>query len=166
MTKEEYMRLTAYTSIEQARHDLNILRSMFVVVLIAIFASDYLYVLLYQINRDFAVFLLIGYVCLLGLFVWKCHELKQKTKQVNKASLVFSIILAPISWIWFYPQMTEPLEIIVGNRQPPTSVQSMAERDALRKKGNRDTIRTIALVFVLTLAALSVIFFFQLRNQM
>jgi hypothetical protein len=123
---DEYLKLTGYTSVKEAQKDLKILKILFSVAVVllnilVILLLINLRILDLYISYYPEIFIIIGCLIYLCMLVWKCWNVIQKTEQVTRAHIVFSILLAPLSWIWFYPQLVEPLEVIAGLRMPPIS---------------------------------------------
>lgn len=166
MTKEEYLQITSYASPEDAKKDLRTIQVLFPLALIVILLGDFVFRLAILLNNYIGFVVLIGYLGLFIFFVWKCWDVIKKTRKVTKAQLLFSIILAPLSWIWFYPQLSEPLEIIVGTRMPPTT-DAVAEGQArveARKKGSANAVRTILIVAGLVALLLIGLSVYQVMN--
>ncbi len=149
MTKEEYLQATSYASVEEARKDLKAIQFLFPAVLGAAFLVRIGAV----VDPRVGIVSWALYLAFLVFFIWKCRTIIKKTRHVSKAQLLFSIVFAPLSWIWFYPQLSEPLEIIVGSRMPPTTdaVTEGKTREEARKKGSRNAWKTILYVAIAVL---------------
>jgi len=133
MTREEYMAHTNIKSEEEARGYLNRLNFLFIAVFIGIIIvkggvdnmDDGLYSILWLAD-----------IALIIYFVWYCVKVI-KAEKISKASAVFSIIFAPISWFWFYPDITDPLKIIIGKKIPPVSFPSRLSLEEKKKKDKK-----------------------------
>lgn len=167
MTKEEYLRATAYASPEEAKKDLSFIRVLFPLAFVLILFSNIGSTLVSLGYEVLGVFILFGYLGFLVFFVLRCREIIEKTKKVTKAQLFFSIILAPVSWIWFYPQLSEPLEIIVGSRMPPTTdvAGEQQARAKARKTGANNAVRTILIVAGIVFLFLVAMLIYQAAAQ-
>lgn len=159
MTKEEYLHATSYSSVDEAQKDLATIQVLFPASIGVILLLDFIFQLAITVHPILGNIVLLGVLVFGIYFIWKCREIIQKTKNVTKATLLFSIVLAPLSWIWFYPQLSEPLEIIVGKRMPPTTnaVEEAEMRVKASKVGTRRALRTIlivmAIVFLIAIIA-------------
>ena len=163
MTKEEYLQLTSYPSLQEAQKDLSMIQVLFPLTLGLMLVGQPITRLALLMHPAMEAIIFIGYSIFGIFFVWKCRDILVKTRKVAKGELLFSILFAPLSWIWFYPQLSEPLEIIVGKRMPPTTdvaTETQARIDAA-KKGSRNATRTILIVTGITLLAALVIGFLQ-----
>jgi hypothetical protein len=150
MTKEEYLHATSYGSVEDAQKDLTLIRVLFIVTLLGIFFAQFVLGTAFAISDSLGLFAFLAYIAYWVFFIWKCWDIVKKTLAVNKANVFFSVVLAPLSWIWFYPQLTEPLEIIVGSRMPPTTdaVTEGQARISARKAGARNAWRSMLMIAV------------------
>lgn len=148
MTKEEYLLMTSYASPEDANEDLKTIQFLFPLILVLFMCARTVIQIGWMHNRSLGMIALAATGIVLAYFIWTCWSIAKKTRKVTKAEPLFSLVLAPLSWIWFYPQLSEPLEIIVGKRMPPTTdvaAEAQARIDA-SKKGTRNAIRTILIV--------------------
>jgi len=107
-------------------------------------------------DDTFTIFLIIYFV-LLVLFVRYCMRIIKLTAKVSKADAVWSIFLAPVSWLWFYPDLVRPLKIIIGEIQPPTHFQSQQEKSSAEKERNIQFYKTIKQVVIFSALAFLVI---------
>ncbi len=142
MTREEYMARTNITSVEQAKGYLNQLRALFIIVFLGM-AARYL-----PVSEDAALAIFFTYWAIVIYFVAYCVKVVKQEK-ISKAHAAFSILFAPISWIWFYPAIMEPLEIITGKKQPPESLPpelTEEQKAAKQKEGNKKFWKTIGIV--------------------
>lgn len=119
MSISEYMAHTNIKSREEAQKYLTNLKILFWLVGVLMFAVkggsgsfD---------EGTFALILLV-YLVLLVYFVIYCVKVVRAEK-ICRSSAVFTILFAPISWIWFYPAITEPLKIILGIKPTPVILQ-------------------------------------------
>lgn len=159
MTKEEYMRLTTYTSVDQARQDLQRTQALLLALLIIALISQYVVSFAADVNAFLAAGLLVADLLFFGYIVMHCHTLIKKTEQVSLAQIGFALIfllgsaaapfalvLAPMAYIWFVMPMLEPLEIIVGTRKPPDSLHLIEQKKSSRKQINERTWQTILVI--------------------
>lgn len=138
MTREEYLAKTQIKSVHEARSRLTHLRILFAVV--------FVFIILIrggagQIDQDTYFLIWVGYIGLLIYFVVYCVKVIKLTNHVTQTNAFWSIIFAPISWFWFYPEITKPLKIIIGEIEPPeklpihhTSEEAKKRREASDKK--------------------------------
>jgi uncharacterized membrane protein YvbJ len=133
MTREEYMAHTNIKSEEEAKEYLHRLNFLFIAVFIGIVivrgGAD-------SIDEGLYAILWLADIALLIYFVWYCVKVI-KAEKISKASAVFSIIFAPISWFWFYPDITDPLKIILGKKVPPISLPSNLSSEEKKKKDKK-----------------------------
>lgn len=143
MTKEEYLAKTQIQSIEEAKTYLLRLRIFFISVFISMF--------LVKVFSDLFALYLVLLIC----FVIYCVKLRRLTKDVATTSAIWSVLFAPLSWIWFYPELTRPLRIIVGEIQPPEAISTIQDKQAITTAANKrfwGTIKTVVIVCALVLA--------------
>lgn len=141
MTKEEYRSRTKITSIDEAKSHLLHLRILFIVVFIAPLIRDVLISSLLTL-----LVMTVLYVGLWIYFIVYCVKVTRLTREVTKADAFWSIFLAPISWIWFYPAITRPLQIIIGSIEPPETTPTATDRALVQKNANKRFFRTLAYV--------------------
>ncbi|MDQ5952303.1 MAG: hypothetical protein QG626_430 [Patescibacteria group bacterium] len=119
LTRDEYQAQTGIASAEEAKRYLGRLKGVFGFIFVYLVAVN-----LVQTVADeefLIVFSLVYLVCLAG-FVAYCWRVIRLTKKVTQANILFSILFAPISWIWFYPELVKPLKIIAGEMEPPEAL--------------------------------------------
>jgi len=136
MTREEYMARTNIKSVEEAQGYLSRLKFLFIAVFVGMIivkgGAE-------SINEDVYMLIWLVDIILLIYFVVYCVKVI-KAEKIAKTSAALSIIFAPISWIWFYPAITEPLKIIIGEKEPPYSLPpelSPEEKEARKKAGDK-----------------------------
>ncbi len=137
MTRDEYQAKTGIKNVEDARSRLTHLRVLFTVVLATL--------LLVQggaeaMSEDTYGLLVIIYIGLLVYFVVYCVKTIKLTKDVTSANAFWSIVFAPISWFWFYPEITKPLKVIVGELPVPDKLPiqlSSEEAKQAREASNK-----------------------------
>jgi len=120
ITKEEYMALTNIKSPEEAKKYFTKLKKLF----IGTFVFSTIMKIFSQVNDngdinaffDF-IFLVLTVTILIYFIVYSVKVLK--AEKLSKIYAAFCIILAPISWFWFYPYIMDPLKIILGEKKPP-----------------------------------------------
>lgn len=127
MSLGEYMARTNIKSIDEAKKYLTQLNILFVLVFIGmLFVRGFATI----INENVYATVWLVYIALLIYFVWYCVKVARAEK-IQKVSVAFSIFFAPISWFWFYPSITDPLNIIIGTKKPPFKNPAIKEK----KKG-------------------------------
>jgi hypothetical protein len=156
MTREEYIAKTQIKSVDEARSRLTHLRILFAVVFAFI-------VLLRggagQIDQDTYSLIWVAYIALLIYFVVYCVKVIKLTSHVTKANAFWSIIFAPISWFWFYPEITKPLKIIIGEIEPPEKLldhHHSEEAKKAREASNKRYWKTVKIVVIIFFALLGV----------
>lgn len=149
MSRETYMAHTNIKSEEEARGYLNRLNFLFVAVFLGMLlvkgGAD-------SMDDDIYTLLWLADIALLIYFVYFCVKVI-KAEKISKASAIFSIIFAPISWFWFYPDITDPLKIIIGKKVPPINFpdkMTQEERKIKDKKFWRKFWITIGVIFGVT----------------
>lgn len=129
-TAESYLALTDIRDVVTAKKYLNKLNSLFFLTFVGI--------ILLNFNPLFFVIL----IPLLIYFVVFCNKVI-KEERVSNASAVFVFLFAPISWVWFYPSIMDPLKIIVGEKELPKKLPKIIEDSTYNKK-----IRTVFWTFI------------------
>jgi small-conductance mechanosensitive channel len=126
ITKEAYLASTNIESIDQARSYLNKLRVLFIsnFILSAIAEMDL---------GNFSAIVAIIELVLLIYFIFFCAKVLKAEKEA-RINAAFCILLAPLSWFWFYPRITNPLKIIIGKKQPPASLPLVLSEEELKLK--------------------------------
>lgn len=161
MTVEQYMARTNIKNVNEAENYLSKLKILFVTVFFGMFLTRYVadaYPDIYSL-----VFLL--YLALLIYFVVYCVKILRLEK-ISRANAIFSILFAPLSWIWFYPEIANPLKIITGEKLPPEPSFFSEEQKKLRQKNNKRfwkkfTIFIVACIGIITLLSVWLYFYFQ-----
>jgi len=149
MTKEEYRAQTEIANAEEAAEYLWNLRAMF----IAVFAARYGVYFLGSFGFTSQMIQVYAF-CLGGLclfFIYYCLKIIRLTKNVTKANAIWSILFAPLSWFWFYPEITKPLKIITGEIEPPASIQPIEERRQIEQASWKRYWKTLIIVFLISL---------------
>lgn len=133
MTREDYMAHTNIKSEEEAKEYLNRLNFLFIAVFIGMVivngTAD-------SIDEGLYAIIWLANIALIIYFVWYCVKVI-KAEKISKATAAFSIIFAPISWLWFYPNITDPLKIIVGKKVPPVSLPNKLTLGERKKKDKK-----------------------------
>jgi hypothetical protein len=145
MTVNEYMAHTNIKSVEEAQEYLTTLRILFIVVAIAMVGVRGLA----ELNEQFE-FLYLPYLILLIFFVFYCVKVV-KAEKISRAHAGFSILFAPLSWIWFYPEITEPLKIITGKLLPPSSLPSREKEKQQYQERNKKFWRRFVYIVIIVL---------------
>lgn len=151
MTKEEYQSKTDIKSVEEARSILSHLQIIFWVAFIWMVAL--------RVGAEiipYGIYLIVwlGYLSFIIYFIVYCVKIVRLTRAVTKADAVWSIIFAPISWLWFYPELTAPLKIIIGDREPPEKLPERKFDAAKNAASWRKFWRNIIIFTVILLGAL------------
>lgn len=136
MTKEEYMARTNIKSVDEAAGYLTRLKILFISVAVGMVVTR---AGTESIDANIYSAIWFAYIALLVYFVYFCVKVI-KAEKIANTSAALSIIFAPISWIWFYPGITEPLKIIIGEKQPPHSLPaelSHEEREKRKKAADK-----------------------------
>jgi len=129
LSREDYLALTDIKSTNEAKKYLSNLKILFWSVFIGMIivrgglVSD----------SDFFVLLWLAYLVLLIYFVVYCRKVV-KLEKISNAWWPLSFLFAPISWIWFYPEIAEPLKIIIGEKSPPKSFPLELTEEEKKKK--------------------------------
>lgn len=113
-TAEEYQTRTNIKSKEEAKKYLNQLRALFWIV----FLSMAVIRGLGESESELAVIFFIPYIVLLIYFIIFSVKIL-KAEKLSGANALWCIFFAPISWLYIYPLMADPLKIILGKKQPP-----------------------------------------------
>ena len=96
-----------------------------------------------EIEEDILAAGALIYIVLLIVLLINTYIVIRKTERVTKAYTLFTIVFAPFSWIWLYPELVKPLKIIAGDSEPPTTspvpLQPSVEEQEKRQNLNRIT---------------------------
>lgn len=157
MTKEEYLASTNIKSAEEARQYLKNLNMLFW----AVFISSYLV----RASTEFFtpqihLILFLAYIGLLIYFLVYCVKVLRAEK-INAGHAVWSFLFAPISWLYFYPKITNPLKMITGQK----AVISTEEQAQQAKRANRNVFKTIGIAFgVAILVTIGAVLFIEFNR--
>lgn len=113
-TVEEYQARTNIKSKEEAKKYLNQLRVLFWVVFLCMVVIRGLG----ESESELAAILFIPYIGLLIYFIIFSVKVL-KAEKIPGANALWCIFFAPISWLYIYPLMADPLKIILEEKQPP-----------------------------------------------
>ncbi|MCK4554743.1 zinc-ribbon domain-containing protein [Candidatus Parcubacteria bacterium] len=130
-TAEEYLAKTDIKNVEEAKKYLGQLKALFWIV----FLSMVVIRGLGESESELAVILFIPYIGLLIYFIYFCVKVL-KAEKLPKANALWCVVFAPISWLYLYPSMADPLKIILGKKQPPIRL-SDSERKQKRTEANK-----------------------------
>ncbi len=172
------MHLTAYTSPDQARSELQMVQALLAVLVFVALVSQFFVSLAADFNKYLAIFLMIGDLIFFAYVVLYCRNIIKKTKQVSLAQIglammfllafaaaPFALVLAPICYMWFVMPLIEPLEIIAGNRKPPENLQNIEQRRMINKNANQNAMRTIVIISFIIAAILITLSYLEIRGQ-
>lgn len=143
-TAEEYLARTDIKNKDEARKYLNQLRALFWIILLGRFVLG---------ESDILAILYLG---LFIYFIVFCSKVL-KAEKLSKANALWCIFFAPISWLYLYPLMTDPLKIILGKKQPPIHLNNEERKQKaieVNKKIWRDfwtTLKIVAGIFIVIL---------------
>jgi hypothetical protein len=143
-TLEEYLAETNIKNKEEAKAYLRELRITFWVVFLC---GSILYSLNESDNKLVFLFF-IFYVCFSVYFIYFCFKLL-KIEKIPTGNAWFCIIFAPISWLYLYPLLANPLKIILGEKQPPIRM-SGAEKQKIYEKSKRRWGKVSVVLWILT----------------
>lgn len=159
MTKEEYQKHASLASSEEANELLKQTRMAFVAyIILTIVLSS----VADAASDNAMIFVALARVMLIAVFLTYNISITRKTKRVTEAWAGWSIIFAPVSWIWYYPNLVQPLKIVAGIVAPPEAIMSdevFASRSQRAKERFRKSLRVwgiIAASVVLLAVALAV----------
>jgi hypothetical protein len=164
MTSEEYRSCTAIKSVEIAKSELSRINSLFI---ISVSASLLLKTLIQDQTTASLVYMSLWLVFQI-YFVMQCMRLAKLTKPFNKAWVPLAVLFAPVSWIWFYADLTRPLKIIVGEIDPPqTKVLSAAKmKQEVQSQSAADRRRTMCLLGGLALAIVLLVIVIAVKSAL
>jgi len=128
MSIEEYMSYTNIKSVDEAQKYYSNLKMLFILVFIGLIVVKGMT----GIDSGLYAIIWLADIALLIYFVVYCVKVVNAEK-ISKASAAFSILFAPISWFWFYPNIMEPLKIIIGKKTPPQSLTIKKEKTEKEK---------------------------------
>ncbi len=155
MTREEYLLKTGIKNQEEAKSrlwHLNCLFAFFVTLLVIKSGIK-------ELDENTHLLLFAVYAGLLMFFWAYCVKIIRLTRNVTRAKSYWLFVLAPISWLWFYSEITRPLKIIVGEIEPPDKFPTKEDRSIARESVNKwfwKWFKIVAVVFVV-LAGFSVV---------
>ena len=156
-TPEEYLSETNIKNKEEAKRYLKELKIIFWVHLISL---SFLYSSNESGNESAFVFF-IFYICILGVFIYFCIKLL-KVEKIPTGNAWFCVVFAPISWLYLYPLLANPLKIILGEKQPPIRISNEKRRETYEKSKKHWKKVSIVLGILVSLWLLSVIINFIL----
>lgn len=119
LTRDEYRAQTGIASADEARQYLGRLKGLFGFIFVYLVAIN---VAQTVADEEFLIGFSLVYLGCLVAFVTYCWKVIRLTKKVTQANILFSILFAPISWIWFYAELVKPLKIIAGEMEPPEAL--------------------------------------------
>lgn len=157
-TVEEYQARTNIKSKEEAEKYLNQLKILFW----SVFLSMVLIRGLGESESESVTILIIPYIGLLIYFIIFSVKVL-KVEKLSGANALWCIFFAPISWLYIYPLMADPLKIILGEKQPPIRLSEEERKKKLfeaNKKFRRNlliTIGVVSCVFIVSLIAIFII---------
>lgn len=160
MTRQEFQALTDIGSQDEAKEYISRAKMLFITSIVigvawqfvdeaAVMTEKYLWVLA------------LGSIAFQLFFIGYCWKIIQLTKKVTKASIIWLILFAPISWFWFYPALVQPLHIIAGDQPAPDHLETAADKKEFNKKVNSNTFRSIGYIVLAVLAGAIIYSFFQ-----
>lgn len=157
MTKEEFLSKTDIKNESEAFGYLSHLTFLFVTVFGGMIAVRALGQLSDEtLSPNLYLIIWFAWILYLVYFVYFCVKVINLTKKVTKASAVWSILFAPISWIWFYPELTKPLKIIIGRLAPPETLPNVEEKKAIADKVNSSFWKSIKIAVLISLGVVVV----------
>lgn len=155
MTREEYKQHTNIQDAEEAKSLMKRIKILFACTFIGIIGINILRAI--SSNIEGITIYLLGYLLLYAYFIYRCYEITKKTKKVTRAEIVFSFFFAPISWIWFYDALLEPLQVITGERDVPDHIRIKKELTEEQKKTiRRNTWKTIGKITLVAFCMVTV----------
>ena len=113
---EDYMLLTNIKSKKEAKRNLDLLILLFWLV----FLSGAFIRAMENEDELLELFSLM-YLLLLWCFIYFCIKVLRSLK-LSKWNAVFCVIFAPISWLYLYSLMANPLKIILGRKELPEEI--------------------------------------------
>lgn len=120
ITKEEYLLRTNIKSIEDASKYHTRLKMLFtgtiiVSTLTRVFAN------FIEMSNVYALIYLLFFITNISLIIYFiAYSIKVlKAEKISRWNAALCVFFAPISWIWFYPTIMDPLKIIMGKKNPP-----------------------------------------------
>lgn len=131
-TVEEYKEKTNIKSKEEAKKYLNQLRVLFWIV----FLSMVIIRGLGESESELAAILSIPYIGLLIYFVIFSVKVL-KAEKLSGANALWCIFFAPISWLYIYPLMADPLKIILGEKQPPIRLSETEKKQKIAETNKK-----------------------------
>lgn len=130
-TIEEFLAKTDIKSIEEARGYLVQIKILFwTAFLFMIFINA-----LGESETELSTVFVVLYLIFLVYFIFFCAKVL-KAERIPKSNAFWCIFFAPISWFYFYPLISDPLKIIVGEKKPPIRM-SEEDRKRLYKEGSK-----------------------------
>jgi hypothetical protein len=163
MTRQEYISKTGIKDASEAAAYLNKTKNLFISVFFGIIlfraidltADEFLSVELYYL-------IWVAYLGFYIYFIAHCYKIIKLTKKVTKANIAWSLLFAPLSWAWFYPELTKPLKVIAGDMDPPDEKAELVNLETEKKiaKGVGRTVIYCAIATTVLLALLFPVFYF------
>lgn len=110
-------------------------------------------------KNELAAILFFPYLGLVIYFIIFCVKIL-KAEKLSKANALWCVIFAPISWLYFYPLITNPLKIILGEKEPPAvlSKEQVAENTKKSRRYIKIALIVFAVVCFILIAALLIFY--------
>ncbi len=147
-TAEEYLTKTDIKNTEEAKKYLRQLKALFWLVFLSIIIIRGLG----ESESELAAILYIPYLGLMIYFIYFCVKVL-KIEKLPKINALWCILFAPISYLYLYPLMADPLKIILGEKQPPAHLN-----DTERKQKNIEANKKFWRTFWIIIGVVSVFF--------
>jgi len=156
LSVEEYQSSTGIQNKEEAKKYLKTLRMLFWLT-----GSLFLLINITSGSNNFAVLMLTTLLILVFIPVFSFHWMYclkvLRATRLATTSLFLLFFFAPLSWIFFYPELTKPLKIILGEIPPPSN---LPKKKYSQKESPKKEKRYLLLIFFTVFITLS--FFFSL----
>ena len=110
-----------------------------------------------EVRQEVYYFLFIAILCFYGYFIYYCALVLKREEQSGFSALL-CVFFAPISWLWLYPSIINPLLVITGEREAPKPL-SKEKREALERKNKkfyRNFIIIVGVIFLLFMMLLTI----------
>lgn len=160
-TREQYLANTSIKDIAQAKGYLKQLKLLFWIVFIFSLVVELLDYSEFYSNDLFGLLGIVN-LGLIIYFIYFCSKVL-KAEKISRWNALLCVFFAPLSWIYLYPLITDPLKIITGEKQLPvvlTELEKQQKATKDNKKFWREMWRMIGVFLGIVIIVGILIYFF------
>lgn len=168
MMREEYRVYTKIQSVDEARRLLVTTKRLFIAMLVMMLLPGILYITVLA-NIEGVPWVAIIAPVQYGLWFYLIYHAAQvikRTRPFTKAWAGWALILAPVSWIWLYPELTDPLKVIIGIKEVPADLEvpkivsekELREQEVRIRRGAWRSMGVVMLIASVAVVLLAILF--------